>query len=224
MNLPADIKEIFFETLYGDKSVLEFEQWLYADKQLESILSPEDRLELISYGYKGDRVKYDLYKLLEKHVDKGEYEKWKMLKRLRKALQREAELPQILVTFYDLYCKGYNFLDNLGLGYGLAVEVPYSQADSWNKLTLQQQQNLINSFYPDIEYEIKKVIGWLETGKVVLTGVQDEYNHYQYIDNRTEEEKQPIAYQIAQVHTTKITQEITENKTDIGQKPWWKFW
>lgn len=80
MNLPADIKKIFFETLYGDKNVLEFEDWLYADKRLESLLTADDYLDLISYGYKGDRVKYGLYKLLEKHIDKGEYEKWKMLR------------------------------------------------------------------------------------------------------------------------------------------------
>jgi hypothetical protein len=224
MNLPVDIKEIFFETLYGDKSVLEFEQWLYAEKRLESLLKAEDYLDLISYGYKGNRVKYGLYKLLEKHIDKGEYEKWKMLRRLRKALQRDKELPQILMTFYDLYCKGYNFLDNLGLGYGLAVEVPYSQADSWGELTPEQQETLLNSFYPNIEYEIKKVIRWLETGKVVLTGFQDDYQHYEYIDNRTDEEKQPTAYQIASRDTTIKAEETTQSRSGIEQKPWWKFW
>lgn len=224
MNLPADIKKIFFETLYGDKNVLEFEDWLYADKRLESLLTADDYLDLISYGYKGDRVKYGLYKLLEKHIDKGEYEKWKMLRRLRKALQRDEELPQILMAFYDLYCKGYSFLDNLGLGYGLAVEVPYSQADSWDELTPEQQQTLLNSFFPNIEKEIKKVIGWLETGKVVLTGFQDEYQQYEYIDNRTENEKQPTAYQVASVDTPSKAKENTRSAGDIEQKPWWKFW
>jgi hypothetical protein len=128
------------------------------------------------------------------------------------------------MTFYDLYCKGYNFLDNLGLGYGLAVEVPYSQADSWGELTPEQQETLLNSFYPNIEYEIKKVIRWLETGKVVLTGFQDDYQHYEYIDNRTDEEKQPTAYQIASRDTTIKAEETTQSRSGIEQKPWWKFW
>jgi hypothetical protein len=128
------------------------------------------------------------------------------------------------MTFYDLYCKGYYFLDNLGLGYGLAVEVPYSQADSWEELTPEQQQTLLNDFYPDIKHEIKKVIGWLDAGKVILTGVQDEYQHYEYIDNRTEEEKQPTAYQVASVDTTKSSQSNSESSGDNEQKPWWKFW
>jgi hypothetical protein len=36
MTLPEKIKKIFFQILCGDKNVLEFEAWLYNDKQLES--------------------------------------------------------------------------------------------------------------------------------------------------------------------------------------------
>ena len=218
MNLPTDIKKTFFETLHGDISVLEFEQWLYADRQLECILTLEDYLDLISYGYKGDRVKYGLYKLLEKHIDKGEYEKWKLIRLLHKALRRDKDLPQILMTFYDLYCKGYDFLDNLGLGYGLAVKVPYSQADSWNELTAVQQLNLINSFYPGIENEIKKVIKWLDSGKVILTGIQDEYNYFGYIDNRKEEEKHLRTYKVASDSTTSNTKRHNEDQNWTEQK------
>lgn len=211
MILPTDIQEIFFNTLNGEKSVLEFEQWLYVNKQLESILNADDYLDLISYGYKGENVKYDLYRLLEKHIDKGELEKRRIRNLLIKTLTRDKELPELLMTFYDLYCRGYNFLDNLGLGYGLAVEVPYSQADSWYELTEEQQKNLLNSFYPDIENEIQKVISWLDNEKVILTGIKDEYNHFEYIDNRTEAEKQPATFQIASF----------DNKV---QKSWWKIW
>ncbi|HEY8969195.1 MAG TPA: hypothetical protein VIM64_08875 [Puia sp.] len=185
MTLPENIKEIFFQTLYGSKNILEFETWLYRDEQLEGILSPESYLDLISYGYKGEAAKYGLYKLLENLIDKGEYETWKLLGLLRKALKRDDELPEILMTFYDLYCKGYTFLDNLGLGYGLAVEVPYRlDKDSWDELTVEQQQNLLNSFYPDIEGEIIKVLSWIESRQIILTGIRGEYNRYEYIDNR----------------------------------------
>lgn len=224
MNLPSDIKELFFETLHGDKSIPEFEQWLYADKRLEGLLTPEDYLDLISFGYKGEGVKYELTKLLEKHINKGEYEQWKLFRLLRKALQRDSDLPHILMTFYDLYCRGYYFLDNLGLVYGLAVEVPYGQANSWEELTPEQQQDLLNSFYPGLEEEIKRVIGWLENGKVVLTGVLGEDNHYEYIDNRTEAERSPTAYQVSPADTTNTDENATGEKSRKDQKPWWKFW
>ena len=194
MTLPANIQEIFFETLHGDKSLLEFEEWLYTEKMLESILSPEDYLELISFGYKDDTDKYDLYKLLVKLIDKGEYEKWKLLKLLHQALQKDKDLPQILMAFYDLCCQGYHFLDNLGMGYGLAVEVPLSQADSWDELTVEQQQKLLNSFYPRIEGEMRQIIRWLQMGKVVPTGIRNDFNYYSFIDNRTVEEKRSTEF------------------------------
>lgn len=214
MTLPTDIQNIFFDTLNGDKTVLEFEQWLYADKQLELFINSDDYLDLISFGYKADNSKYELFRLLEKHVDKKELETRRIYRLLKKALNRDKESPEILMTFYDLYCKGYNFLDNLGLGYGLAIEVPRvenTSADTWDELSQEQQRNLLDSFYPDIEIEIKKVIYWLENDKVILTGIKDEYNHFEYIDNRSEIEKQPTSYKVTRVEKDK-------------QKPWWKFW
>jgi|JI6StandDraft_1071083.scaffolds.fasta_scaffold33637_3 hypothetical protein len=213
MTLPVDIKQIFFDTLIGDKTVLEFEQWLYADKRLETILNSDDYLDLISYGYKSHTAKYGLFKLLEKHFDKGELETKRIYTLLAKALNRDKELPEILMIFYDLYCKGYNFFDNLGLGYGLRVEVPgiNNYVETWDDLSEAQQTTLLNSFYPDIETEIKKVISWLDTGKVILTGIKDENNHFEYIDNRTELEKEPTGYQVATVDSK-------------AQKRWWKIW
>jgi hypothetical protein len=212
MTLPADIQNIFLDTLSGDKTILEFEQWLYADKQLQTFINSDDYLDLISFGYKSDNAKYSLFRLLEKHIDIGELETRRIYRLLTKALNRDKELPEILMTFYDLYCKGYNFFDNLGLGYGLAIEVPrveYTTADAWDELTIEQQRNLLDSFYPDLETEIKKVISWLDNGKVILTGVKDKYNHFEYIDKRTEIDKQPTGYKVATID---------------NQKPWWKLW
>jgi hypothetical protein len=81
MILPKDIQEIFFETLYGDKTVLEFEQWLYANKQLEHILSADDYLDLIAYGYKGNRAAQGLYPLLEKQINRSEYKMWTLARK-----------------------------------------------------------------------------------------------------------------------------------------------
>ncbi|MBO9202117.1 MULTISPECIES: SMI1/KNR4 family protein [Niastella] len=80
MILPNDIKVIFFETFNGDRSVLEFEQWLYANRQLEKRMHPDDYLELIGYGYKGDRAAYGLKELLRKHIRPGEFKLWKQLR------------------------------------------------------------------------------------------------------------------------------------------------
>ena len=196
MTIPEDIKQIFFETLLGDKTILEFEKWLYEDERLQQIINEEDYLDLISFNYKSAKAKYGLNTLFEKFINKAEFEKRRILKLLYKALNKEKDLPQILMTFYDLYCRNYGFFDNLGLGFGLAVEVPNSQANSWNELSIEQQQDLLNSFYPTLEIEIKKVITWIEEGKIILTGIKDENNHFVYKYYRIENEKLPTAYEI----------------------------
>ncbi|OQP49782.1 hypothetical protein A4H97_28240 [Niastella yeongjuensis] len=72
MSLPKEILEIFYKTLSGELPVLEFEEWLYANHQLEAMMTPDDYLDLIAYGYKGQGALPGLHELLRKHVDERE--------------------------------------------------------------------------------------------------------------------------------------------------------
>jgi len=184
MALPNDIKEIFLQTLTGDMTIASFEGWLYSENRLEEILSPEEYLELISYGYQSETARNGLPHLLLKHIDKGEFERRSLKKLLVEALEKTHRLPKILMQFYKLYCQGYYFLNVVGLEYGLAVKVPDSTANSWEYLTMQQQTAMINGFYPQLEFEIKKIIDWLDHGAIALTGTVDEDGHFTYVDHR----------------------------------------
>ncbi|MBL7704219.1 MAG: hypothetical protein JNM21_01615 [Taibaiella sp.] len=190
MPLPSDIKQVFINTLNEDMSVPEFEQWLYAEKRLESLLDKYDYLDLIAYPYKSD-TQNGLFKLLEKHIDKGEQEMMRMDQLLTKALDRDKSLPGILSSFYNMYCKGYYFLEELGLNYGLRINVPEvnSNYDTWQSLTTDEQNTLLASFYPELETELIKVISWLDNGKIILTGIRNEYDRLDFIDNREITEK-----------------------------------
>lgn len=218
MPLPPDIQQLFFETINGDKSPLEFESWLYADTRLEKILRPEDYLELISFGYKSPTAKYELPGLLERLVDKETYETWRLRSLLTKALQRDEQLPNILMTFYDLYYNGYSFLDKLALSYGLEMEVPY-YSPTPGMSAEQQQQQILASFYPQLEAELKKVLHWLDTGKIILTGNKNNYDRYDdYTDNRTKEEKAPTMYDPT------IDTKHLEGKRVFWSNKWDKLW
>ena len=165
---------------------------MYADKELEKFLKSNDYLDLISLSFRKIGAKYEICNLLKKHIDLGEFEKYKILGLLNEAKQKTERLPFILMEFYNLYCKGYNFFQDLGLGIGLSVEMPRvdnTTADTWDELTRDQQKELLDSFSPELEECIAKVIYWLETKKIILTGEQDEIGHYEYEDLRTEEEK-----------------------------------
>ena len=189
--LPPDIKEIFYKTIQDEISLDDFENWLYTNKEIEILFPSDDYLELISLNFKKSGAKYELWKLLQKHIDPGDFEQYKMLGLLYEARQKTNRLPFILKEFYDLYCSGYNFLQELGIGYGLTIEVPRinTETDTWEDLTEKQQKQTLDGFSPGLEEEISKVIHWIETKKIRLTGKRDEIGHYRYQDLRTEKEK-----------------------------------
>ena len=226
--LPQDIKVKFYNTIKGDISLDDFEKWLYADKVIEKLLRSDDYLELISLDFKKSGAKYELWNLLKKHIDIGEFETYKLLGLLREAHRKTDRLPYILMDFYDLYCKGYIFFQDLGLGIGLSVEAPRvnnSTAETWDELTKDQQRELLDSFSPELEEGIERVIYWLETKKIVLTGEQDEIGHYEYNDLRTKEEmKSKLWVTVSEDKETRssVSKNILWDK--LPEKKWWKFW
>jgi hypothetical protein len=226
--LPQDIKERFYKTIKGDISLDDFEQWLYANKELEKYLNSDDYLDLISLSFKKSGAKYELWNLLKKHIDLGAFEKYKMLELLNEAKQKNERLPYILMEFYDLYCKGYSFLQDLGLGIGLAVEVQRvnnTTADTWDELTIEQQKELLDSFSPELEDCIGQVIYWLETKKIILTGEQDEIGHYDYKDLRTEEErKSKLWVTVSEDKETGFSASKNTLWDKQTEKKWWEFW
>jgi len=190
-HLPSNIKTYFFKTIKGEISIENFEKWIYTDEEIESILNADDYLDLVSLNYKKSGAKYELYNLLKKQVEIGEFETFKMLGLLEETKKKDEKLPHHLMEFYDLYCKGYFFLQILGLKYGLSVVVPWTKftVGTWDELNNDQKKELLDSLSPKLEIEVQHAIDWLINKKIVLTGKQDEYGRYVYKDLRTDEEK-----------------------------------
>ncbi len=179
----------------------EFEQWVYATKDLEELFSREDYVELLSVDYSKNSNRYDVVKLVTRYINEGEYETWKLKKLLYAVINNDGDLQQVFIDFYYLYCDGYRFLDNLGLGYGLSVVVPPSEysSDSWEKLSEQEKERLLASFLPEAINEVKRVLFWLNDGEIVILNEQDGLGHFKYLDHRSEEEKKPTAYKVAEL-------------------------
>lgn len=156
-------------------------------------------MKLISLNYKQSSSLHEAEKILKRYIDTGKYYDWYLRSVLQKIIDHPSDAHSYIEKCYDMYCDGYSFLDNLGLGYGLAVIVPPFKynADTWEKLDSPEQKKLIESFYPDIINETNKVINWLDTKKIVLIGHDSTYQGIQYIDSREFEEKEPTAYKVA---------------------------
>lgn len=129
-------------------------------------------------------------------------------------IYRDEHAAKSIAAFYNLYSHGYYFLRNLGLVYGLMIEVPAKdfKGDCWDDLNPEEKETLIASFYPSIIEEIDKVNKWLENRSIVLTGKQNNIGMWEYIDRRQEDEKKATSYQVA------------EEMNLSHKRRWWKFW
>ena len=79
------------------------------------------------------------------------FETAKLIDLLNRSKEKDDDTGEILRSFYDMYCNGYYFLQDIGLGYGLACEVPLnSGANTWEELDEQDRIELVNTFYPRI--------------------------------------------------------------------------
>ena len=205
------IENNFFELFYRDNELRNLEKWIYETHELKKLLSDNDYLELISLDYGKKSTKYEIYKIMGKYIDYGKFEKKNLLSMLHKALNSKNDLPKILSSFYYMYCDGYSFLRDLGLGYGLMCVVPPSkyQVETWEELSEMQKTKIMNSFYPQIKNDLIRAIGWFENDRIIFSGKNNEFNRYEYIDNRTEEEKKSTVWK-----------DVPEGKT----KKWWQFW
>lgn len=192
----------------GKLTLAAFEEWVYTSS-LEDELSEEDHLALISFNFKKNGAKYELIHLLKRFIDLGEYETQKIRAKLEAALNKDENLPELLAEFYDLRCRGYVFLEDLGMGFGLSIEAPPTKNHdrTWEQLSKEEQDKIIAGFYPKLDECLKEAIYWLDSGKVVLTGEKEIDNDYflEYHDYRTEAEKK-----------SRLFKEV--------RKKWWQFW
>jgi hypothetical protein len=204
------IREMFFKTLMGNITIESFELWIYSSQELEKILSEDNYLQLISFNYKTRGAKYELDELLMGIIDKANYEEYRLISLLTDARNKTEQLPYILTRFYDLYCDGYSFLQNLGLGYGLVIGDPTIHGfgeDNWDFLKDGQKAEILESFYPALDMDIDKTPNWLATKQIILSGEIDELGRYEYQDFRSPEERE---------YWGKV--ELTP------KKKWWQFW
>lgn len=196
-----EIESKYFD-LMGEKiSVKEFENWVYETKWLESELTEDEYTDLISLNYGTSNSKYEIGKILRDRFDEGKFESVKMVELLTSIIERDGKEGESLTRMYDLYCRGYYFLEDLGLGIGLFIEVPNKfGVEYYHELNEKQKKELVNSVYTpakELAIELKK---WILNGDLKLTGEREsELNRWQYIDNRTEEDKKSRVWKVEDV-------------------------
>ena len=179
----------------GEKiSIKEFENWVYETKWLENELTEDEYTDLISLNYGTSSSKYEIGKILKDRFYEGKFKSIKIVEILNSIIERDGKEGESLTRMYDLYCKGYYFLEDLGLGIGLFVEVPHKYGvDYFHELNEKQKKEIVDSVYPSAKELAIELKHWILKGDLKLSGERDsELNRWQYIDNRTEDKKSRV--------------------------------
>lgn len=181
------VEEIFYDFLHRDLNIKDFEVWVYTSDELKSFVGSDDYLALITLDFNSINARDESEKIIRKYADVSKFETMKMLDLLYKAITNNEDTGTILITFYDLYCHGYYFLDKLGLRYGLTCAVPpirHYREDSWEDLSDRDRKELVDGFYPEIIKDIQDVIALIQNEQIIITGTKGYMGQLEYIDNR----------------------------------------
>lgn len=222
----SEFEKIYFDLVNGALGIEEFENWLYINNDLENILSRDDYLGLISLNFRSKHIKYEIEKILVKYIDYSKFEKKRVLSLLYRASESRKDLPDILREFYNMYCHGYYFFEDLGLGYGLTCEVPPSKysSDNWEELNEKEKNGIISSFFPQIESDIQRAINWIKNDKLILTGTKNELDYWEFEDYRNDEEKKSTVWIEVPSKSNTGVSTFKSKLAKKRKKKLWKFW
>jgi len=180
----------FYQVLKHKIKIEDFEQWVYGTKKLEDELPEEVYIDLISLNYKAKYAHAELEKVIGPFVQNGKFEIKRITRFLKSIIARDEDCAEAIEMTYDLYCSGYNFLRRLGLTYGLYVACPPSgnYEKTWNETSKEDQDELLDTFYPDIIADAQNALNWFENEKIVINDSVDDRGNFQYDDFRSLEE------------------------------------
>lgn len=186
-----ELKSNYLNLMEGKTTIKEFEHWVYQADWLERALSEFEYADLISLNYNMPGAKQEIGRILKAHLDPGKFETVKMLRQLEAIIDRDGNEGEALCAMYHLYCQGYSFLKDLGLGIGLFIEVPDKYpADQFQALNEAQKKELLDSVFPTARDLAVAVKNWILNGEIILTGEKEETrNTWMYLDNRNDPDK-----------------------------------
>lgn len=202
---PSNLQIEFFKLLNDELSIDSFEQWVYMTKDLESCFDSTDYVDFISLNFKSRHVIHEMKKIVDKYLDYGEFEKRKLNKILADLTSKNDDFAKSLIATYDMYCDGYGFLDNIGIGYGLTFANDFFEYKDWLNLPKDEKDRRVNDIYDGVKAEADKVQDWIDRKQIILTGEVDESGHFGYIDKRTVDEKKPTGYSVINSDEKKST-------------------
>jgi hypothetical protein len=150
----------FFELLNGEKTVLDFEKWVYQNSiYLENDLHDKLYIDFISFNYKQKdsftQLKYIIFPL----IDIDEFNIWRTKKLLADIIENKIDLVLATKKLRNLYYETDEVLIpiTLGIGYESVLDdVPLpKEYYLWNKETLMEKLDKVELYKDNILSDAK---------------------------------------------------------------------
>jgi hypothetical protein len=207
-----EIENPFFRFLAGELPLQAFEQWLYSTPEIESYLGQPAYLEFISFDFRQPAVNYELSKLIYKYIAKTEFHAWQIKRLLKNLLDGTQDTVDVFEKLYDLYCKGYGFLRDIGIQYVLGIdEIPRLVAqDLWDENEFFRRRKMLENYLEPMKEEIKILLMALETGEIKVVS-ENEYIITPELSDKLKS-------------LPKVLPRESPKKSARVKKAWWKLW
>ncbi len=179
----------FTDVLEGSITIEEFENWVYTTKSLEDSFKQNDYLDLISFNYKKSNY-YDLRKLLSKHIDLSKIETDRVLKLLKKIINKSCDIISVEKELNFLKNNlGYYFLEEITFPYiSISDKVYNKQVQRWfYKLDEAKQKIITDHKLLLFSISIEKLISAIENGQLEI--IHEKNKKFRINDTRSYEEK-----------------------------------
>ena len=160
-----------YQLLSKHLSVADFEQWVYNTPEIETVLSEDDYLALISLNYKSSAAFYELQQLLSPYVNWAGVRRQQLVAILQTIVRHETadETLVALSETYNWYCRGYSFLQDIAFSFLSADHnFDWHLQGEWNKETEGDKHKYLARFYPEAQKLAEQLIHQLESGRIQL--------------------------------------------------------
>jgi hypothetical protein len=159
--MTAKTKEFIFEFLDNGVTVKDFEQWVYAHKELEA-LQPTLYQDLILFDYTDKDARHQINEKLKPYIDKTEFDLWRTIRLLNKIIEDKIDIVLATRELRQLYYDtGERFIPTkLGIGYESVLDhIPIrDEYHLWNEDVLKEQLKMVDSYRDNIKKDAREFL------------------------------------------------------------------
>jgi len=164
--MTTEIKEVLFEFLNNEVTLADFEQWIYEDKELETLL-PTLYYDLIEFDFRDRDAKQGIKSKLRPYADENEFKIWRTMRLLSKIIDDKIDIVLATRKLRELYFDtGENFIPpTLGIGYESELDdlpIP-DEYHMWSEKELKEKLKKADSYKEHIKRDAKVFLTTLKS-------------------------------------------------------------